>query len=134
MEWSVERGVPYQWPEMISNPSQELKVAAADRKTILRVAATVLTLAGVGLILPGLAEAQSRGTLQATATVVDAHSSFQTLAAAQSAISRWVNHSAQGSVDVTTLAQVSVNLQPATQHGAASERQALVVRIDYLNN
>ena len=130
----VERCVLYQWPEVITDPSLEIKVAAADSKTILRVAATVLTLAGVGLILPALAEAQSRGTLQATATVVDAQSSFQTLAATQSAISRWVNPSARGSSDVTTLAQVSVNLQPATQHAAASERQALVVRIDYLNN
>ena len=109
-------------------------MAAADCKTILRVAATVLTLAGVGLTLPALAEAQSRGTLQATATVVDAQSSFQTLAATQSAISHWVSPSANGSSDVTTLAQVSVSLQPETQHAAASERQALVVRIDYLNN
>jgi len=130
----VERGVPYQWPEVITDPSQELKVAAADSKTILRVAATGLTLAGVGLTLPALAEAQSRGTLQATATVVDAQSSFQTLAATQSAISHWVNPSANGSSDVTTLAQVSVSLQRETQHAAASERQALVVRIDYLNN
>src|SRR5260370_4113268 len=131
---AVERGVHYQWPEVITDPSLELKVPAADSKSILRVAATVLTLTGVGLILPALAEAQSRGTLQATATVVDAQSSFQTLAATQSAISRWVNPSARGSSDVTTLAQVSVNLQPATQHAAASERQSLVVRIDYLNN
>ena len=113
-------------------------MAAADRKTILRVAATVLTLSGVGLILPALAEAQSRGTLQATATVVDVQPSLQTLGAAQSAISHWVNPGAKRSVDVTTLAQVSVNLQPATQHsvagGGASEHQGLVVRIDYLNN
>ena len=109
-------------------------MAAADRQSILRVAATVLTLSGVGLLLPALAEAQSRGTLQATATVVDANPSIQTLGAAQSAISHWVNPAAKGSVSVTTLAQVSVNLQPATQHSAAGDRQALVVRIDYLNN
>jgi hypothetical protein len=119
---------------MISDSNQELKVAAADRKSILRVAATLLTLSGVGLILPALAEAQSRGTLQATATVVDANPSIQTLGAARSAISRWVNPGTKSSADVATLAQVSVNLQPASEHPVARERQALVVRIDYLNN
>jgi hypothetical protein len=126
--------VPYQWAEIISDPNRELKVAAADRKSILRVAATVLTLSGASLLLPALAEAQSRGTLQASATVVDASPSIQMLGAAQSAISHWLNPATKGSVGVTTLAQVSVNLQPATQHSAAGERQALVVRIDYLNN
>jgi hypothetical protein len=119
---------------MISDPSQEPKVAAADCKTILRVAATVLTLSGVGLLLPALAEAQSHGSLQATATVVAVQPSLQTLGAAQSAVSHWVNPSAKSSVGVTTLAQVSVDLQPASEHTLASERRALVVRIDYLNN
>ena len=128
--------------EVTSHPSREPKVAVADRRTILRVAATVLAFSGVALALPSLAEAQSRGTLQATATVVDVQPSLHTLDVAHAALSHWMNPGAKRTVDVTTLAQVSVNLQTVIRHKAAepAERQApavtptLVVRIDYLNN
>ncbi len=115
-------------------------MAAHSRVSILKAVRTALVLSGSALLLPSLAEAQSRGTLQVSATVVDSKASFQTLDAARSAISQWASPTTGRQVDVTTLAQVSVTYLPAIQQPANEpvERQALaptlVVRIDYVNN
>ena len=117
-------------------------MAAHSSVSILKAVRTAFVLAGSTLLLPVLAEAQSHGTMQVSATVVDSRASFQTLDAARTAISQWVSPKTRRQVDVTTLAQVSVALRPASQQsaGAPVESQAaaspptLVVRVDYINN
>lgn len=115
-------------------------MAAHSRVSILKVVRTALVLSGSALLLPSLAEAQSHGALQVSATVVDSKASFQTLDAARTAISQWANPRTGRQVDVTTLAQVSIALRPSIQQPASApaEQQALaptlVVRIDYVNN
>jgi len=111
-----------------------------NRVSISKTVRTALVLSGAALLLPSLAEAQSHGTLQVSATVVDSKAGIQTLAVARTAISHWSNAKTERHVDVTTLAQVSVALDPAIHDPAnqPAERQApattLVVRIDYVNN
>ena len=81
--------------------------------------------------LPGAAEAQARGTLQATATVVDTRQGFEALNAARTAVRSATNSrpdSRIGSTQaVATVAQVSVQ-RPT------SSSSALVVTIDYSRN
>jgi hypothetical protein len=81
--------------------------------------------------LPGAAEAQARGTLQATATVVDTRQGFGALDAARSAVRAATDSrldSRIGSLDtVATVAQVSVER-------TADRHSALVVTIDYSRN
>lgn len=69
--------------------------------------------------LPAAAEAQARGTLQATATVVETRHSFEALQAAQRAL--------DGQSTVATVAQVSVD-RPVARPGT------VVVTIDYSRN
>lgn len=84
-----------------------------------------------GAALPAAAEAQARGTLQATATVVDTRQGFGALDAARSAVRAATDSrldSRIGSLDtVTTVAQVSVD-RPADR------RSSLIVTIDYSRN
>lgn len=71
--------------------------------------------------LPIAAEAQARGTMQATATVVDTRPSFDALQAARGALQPGVHKT------VATVAQVSVE-RPASRPGT------IVVTIDYSRN
>jgi hypothetical protein len=91
-------------------------------------ALTVAVLTVVGAVaLPAAAEAQARGTLQATATVVDTRQSFGALDAARQAV-RSATDSRIGNVEsVATVAQVSVDR-------AANRPSALIVTIDYSRN
>jgi len=81
--------------------------------------------------LPAAAEAQARGTLQATATVVDTRQGFGALDAARTAVRSATDSrldSRIGSLDaVATVAQVSVE-RPADRPSS------LVVTIDYSRN
>ena len=77
--------------------------------------------------LPVAAEAQARGTLQATATVVDTRQGFGALDAARAAV-RSANDPTLASVEtVATVAQISVER-------VASRPSAIVVTIDYSRN
>lgn len=84
--------------------------------------------------LPAAAEAQARGTLQASATVVDTRQGFGALDAARSAVRAAQSatdsrlDSRIGSLDtVATVAQISVE-RPTDR------RSALIVTIDYSRN
>ena len=117
-------------------------MAATHRVWILKAVRTALVLTGAAFILPSLAEAQSRGSLQVSATVVDTKTDVSALEMTRTAIAQWANPKTRSHVDVPTLAQVSVALRPANQQltDAPLEAQAtasaptLVVRIDYVNN
>lgn len=91
----------------------------------------ILNVGGILLLVfmiaatPRAAEAQARGTLQATATVIDTRAGRTALQAAQGAISG-VTGRARGPRAVETVAQVSV--------ARPTDRRALVVTIDYSRN
>jgi len=91
-------------------------------------ALTVAVLTVVGAVaLPGAAEAQARGTLQATATVVDTRQSFGALDAVRQAVQSGAA-SKGGSVEtVATVAQISVER-------SANRPGSLVVTIDFSRN
>ena len=104
---------------------------AGSRFSYLKlISVGVLVLIGV-VALPAAAEAQARGTLQATATVVDTRQGFGALDAARTAVQAVANSrtdSRIGSVDtVATVAQVSVARPTAGS-------SAVVVMIDYSRN
>jgi hypothetical protein len=97
------------------------------RSSILK-AVSVATVLVVGiLVLPRAAEAQARGTLQATATVVDTRTSFASLDVARTAVQFAVAPQTRSQSAVSTVAQVSVS-RPE------SRPSALVVTIDYSRN
>lgn len=100
------------------------------RFSILKALA-VAALTAVGTVaIPAAAEAQARGTLQATATVVDTKQGFGALDAARSAVRSATDsriESRIGSEAVATVAQVSVER-------SAQRPAALLVTIDYSRN
>jgi len=103
---------------------------AADRlKTTL---ATIIALGALTVALPGAAEAQNRGVVQVSVTVVDTRSSFEGLETARQATAAWGQ---RGSVAPTTskdgVTDVRVAFTPAQ---VATDRRtpgALVVTIEY---
>jgi len=94
--------------------------------TLKTVAVAALVVVGTAL-QPVTAEAQARGTLQATATVVDTRPSFDGLRAAQAAVSTFSGSTVTVRDSVQTVAQVSVQLRPA-------QSRDLVVTVDFLRN
>jgi hypothetical protein len=99
-----------------------------------------LTVAKVGVIVALLclasgltktAAAQSRATVQATATVVDTKAGFDGLRQAKSAAQSWAAGLPVTVNDVSTVAQVSTTYRPAT---AQSQTAELVVNVDYVKN
>ena len=104
---------------------------AAGQRSYLKMLAVVALVVLGGAGLPAAAEAQARGTLQATATVVDTKQGFGALDAARAAVHAATDSrldSRIGSLDtVTTVAQVSVERR-------ANQSTALVVTIDYSRN
>ena len=102
-----------------------------SRFSYLKVLAVVGLVVLGGAALPAAAEAQARGTLQASATVVDTKQGLGALDAARAAVRAATDSrpdSRIGSLDtVTTVAQVSVERRP-------SQSAALVVTIDYSRN
>ncbi|HEV8401233.1 MAG TPA: hypothetical protein VGQ18_15495 [Gemmatimonadales bacterium] len=101
------------------------------QRSYLKVLAVVALVVLGGAGLPAAAEAQARGTLQASATVVDTKQGFGALDAARAAVSAATDSrldSRIGSPDtVTTVAQVSVERR-------ANQSSALLVTIDYSRN
>lgn len=89
---------------------------------ILKVLSVATVLLVGAAFAPCTADAQARGTLQATATVVDTRTSFASLEAARNALRPSADRRA-----VATVAQVSV--QRAEQRPSA-----VVVTIDYSRN
>jgi hypothetical protein len=83
----------------------------------------VLVVAALTLVGPS-AEAQARGTLQATATVVDTHEGFQALSAVRQAVT---NSRVRSEHAVATVAQISTE-RPA------SKPNAVVVTVDFSRN
>jgi hypothetical protein len=79
-------------------------------------------------ILPTAARGQSRGSLQATATVVPSAASTAGLAQALSAAGNWAAHRPMSN-DAATLAQASI---VAVDQGG--QQGALVVSVSYLKN
>ena len=103
-----------------------------ERGSYLRMVAVVALVVLGGAGLPAVAEAQARGTLQASATVVDTKQGFGALDAARAAVSAATDSrldSRIGNVDtVATVAQVSVKRR------ANQSTSALLVTIDYSRN
>jgi hypothetical protein len=99
---------------------------AVGRLSIAKVLAVLAVVTLGALALPVAAEAQSRGTLQATATIVDTRPSFTSLQAAQTALQAAVNPQAARRA-VTTVAQVSVDRSSARPG-------TVVVTIDFSRN
>jgi hypothetical protein len=106
-------------------------MSAGSRFSYLKTLAVgALVLLGAAA-LPATAEAQARGTLQASATVVDTRQGFGALDAARSAVRSATDSRLDSRIGsretVATVAQVSVE-RPATRPSA------LVVTIDYSRN
>ncbi len=117
-------------PSEAVNPYWSRQMNAGSRFSYPKaVVVGVLVLIGAA-VLPGAAEAQARGTLQASATVVDTKQGFSALDAARSALRSATDSrldSRIGSQDtVATVAQVSVQ--------RPTDGSALVVTIDYSRN
>ena len=90
-------------------------------------AISVATVALLAVSLPRAAEAQARGTLQATATVVDTRQGFEALSRVQQ-VMRSDAHSKNAEA-VASVAQISAMRMPATVGGPS-----LVVTVDYSRN
>jgi hypothetical protein len=80
---------------------------------------------GAALASPRVAASQARGSLQATAMVVDTRVSSQALATASQAANRWATDRGTVTNDVSTVSQVRVAYRNA---------EVIVVEIDYLKN
>ena len=106
-------------------------MSAGSRFSYLKAMVVGILVVVGGAMLPAAAEAQARGTLQASATVVDTRQGFGALDAARSAVRSATDSrldSRIGNVDtVATVAQVSVE-RPTDR------RSALLVTIDYSRN
>jgi len=90
-------------------------------------AISVATVALLAVSLPRAAEAQARGTLQATATVVDTRQGFEALSRVQQVV-RSGAHS-KNAQPVASVAQISAVRTSATVGGPS-----LVVTVDYSRN
>ncbi|HLQ68313.1 MAG TPA: hypothetical protein VK124_02215 [Gemmatimonadales bacterium] len=87
-------------------------------------AVSVATVALLAVCLPRTAEAQARGTLQATATVVDTRQGFEALSMVRQVVQN--DSRAQSTELVTSVAQVSEVRAPGAR--------AVVVTVDYSRN
>jgi Sec-independent protein translocase protein TatA len=102
-----------------------------SRFSYLKVLAVVGLVVLGGAALPAAAEAQARGTLQASATVVDTKQGFGALDAARAAVRSATDSRPDSRIGspgtVATVAQISVERQ-------ANQSSALLVTIDYSRN
>jgi hypothetical protein len=92
---------------------------------------SILALLCAVSVAPKVVAAQSRASLQATATVVDTKAGFDGLRQAKTAAEGWVAGRAVAVNDVSTVAQVSTTYHAV---GAQSQTAELVVNIDYVKN
>lgn len=97
----------------------------------LAKAAAIGLVISAAILVPQAATAQSRGSVQATATVVETKAGFAGLRQAKSAAESWASGRLVAVNDVSTVAQVAVTYHPAAAQSAGAE---LVVNIDYVKN
>ncbi|MGH7522303.1 MAG: hypothetical protein ACREMI_13595 [Gemmatimonadales bacterium] len=90
----------------------------------MRFGLVVVLAVGALTIVGGTAEAQARGTLQATATVVDTRQGFEALSVVRQQLT---DSRVQSASTVATVAQIST-ARPETKPSA------VVVTIDYSRN
>ena len=90
----------------------------------MRFGLVAVLMVGALMLMGRDAEAQARGTLQATATVVDTRQGFEALSAVRQAVT---NSKTQSESAVATVAQVSTE-RPA------SKPSTLVVTVDFSRN
>ena len=98
--------------------------------TVAKIGGIVALLCAANALTQSAA-AQSRATVQATATVVDTKSGFDGLRQAKDAAESWAAGRPITVNDVSTVAQVSTTYRPA---GAQSQTAELVVNLDYVKN
>ena len=90
----------------------------------MRFAIVAVLVVGALTLMGRDAEAQARGTLQATATVVDTRQGFEALSAVRQAVS---NAGIESQAAVATVAQISTE-RPA------SKPSTVVVTVDFSRN
>lgn len=90
----------------------------------MRYGLVAVLMVGAMMLVGRTAEAQARGTLQATATVVDTRQGFEALSLVRQAVAASRVESAH---TVATVAQVSTAR-------ASSDPRTLVVTVDYSRN
>jgi hypothetical protein len=90
----------------------------------MRFAIVAVLVVGALTLMGRDAEAQARGTLQATATVVDTRQGFEALSAVRQAVS---NSGIESQAAVATVAQISTE-RPA------SKPSTVVVTVDFSRN
>ncbi len=90
----------------------------------MRYGLVAVLVVGALMLMGRDAEAQARGTLQATATVVDTRQGFEALSAVRQAVT---NSRLQSDDAVATVAQIS------TQH-PVSRPSTVVVTVDFSRN
>lgn len=95
-------------------------------RSVVKVVAMGFTLALAGLILPAVAKAQNRGTLQVSARVVDSRPSFAALEATRAVAQGLSGGRSTVRETVSTVAQISVERKPATRE--------VVITVDYSKN
>ncbi|HEV8265566.1 MAG TPA: hypothetical protein VGQ06_11485 [Gemmatimonadales bacterium] len=100
---------------------------AADSLSIVKALSVAALLALGAVALPAAAEAQARGTVQASATVVDTRQGFNALQAVRSALEVAARPETESQRTVATVAQVSVD-RPRTN------ASTVVVTIDFARN
>ena len=90
----------------------------------MRLGLGAVVIVGTLMLVGSTAEAQGRGTLQATATVVDTHQGFGALAAVRQTLT---DSRTQSQSTVATVAQIT------TDHPVAEPR-TIVVTVDFSRN
>ena len=90
----------------------------------MRFGLVVVLAVGALMLVGGDAEAQARGSLQATATVVDTRQGFEALSAVRQAVT---NSSIESQSTVATVAQISTE-RPV------SKPSTVIVTVDFLRN
>lgn len=103
-----------------------------ERLASMKALALAPLAAAILIAGPSAAEAQARGTLQATAVVVDTRPSVDALGRAQRAAQQWVSSTNHRGSTVTTLATVTLAERSAV--AGLPEQKTLVVTIDYSRN
>src|SRR5262245_21896771 len=95
-------------------------------KFLTKVFAASVALGLVTLVTPHTAKAQSRGTLQVSATVIETKSSFEALDAVKDHLAQLVNPGEARRNTVSTVAQISM--------AKDLETRTLVFTVDYSKN
>ena len=109
---------------VIGAPVFSLKQSSVAKLSLLGA------LVGAALfVAPSLAEAQARGTLQATAVVVNTAPAFEVLRGVQAATRQWVRNDGQQESTVATLASITI-----TEGQRSANARAVVVTVDYSRN